>query len=371
MKYNSAFGFGFALALLATACNGNTGDDDTSGTTALQPFETEWETVVNTSFPVADIGTISIGRKVFNENFANRGDIEVAFDQDGETIIVEMRKYTLVGTQDEANAAFDKISLWAYVNSGNPSKPSDMDPADDCTAAWQDGCQVLAYYDGQSQPVRTGVDFKVHLPKAYRGTLNVTTEDNLAEDAYKLRGDVTVLDLCSNGDIELENGVAQIRMCPGLQETPTCSDTLVQECEDLKWDPSGCGCDDFGQLKVASSEPYAANIIIDFPGDSVWANVSLENLASDCLAKFDNCGGNCTLEQSGETLYKGKAEYNYPGMPAIPGVGFAINAEAGGCAGVFYADGPDDYVDGAMDSPKNETRGDLVTCTGCLAGLTI
>jgi hypothetical protein len=38
---------------------------------------------------------------------------------------------------------------------------------------------------------------------------------------------------------------------------------------------------------------------------------------------------------------------------------------------VFYVDGPDDYVVGAMDSPKNETRGDLVTCSGCLAGLSI
>lgn len=367
MKHISAVGFGFAAALLTTACAGEDPQPQT-----LQVFESDWE-VVNSPFAVADINSVSIGGLVHNDNFANRGDIDVAFDQDGETIVVEMRKYTLAGAQDEADETFGRMTLWAYVNSGNPEKPSDMDPADDCTQGWQDGCQVLVYYDGQAQPVRTGVDFRVHLPRTWRGTLNVTTEDNLAEDAYKLRGDVTILDLCSNADVELENGIANIRMCGGLVEAPTCTADLLQQCKDSMWDPNICGCnDDFGSVRIASPEPHSANITVDFP-TTIWANVNLENLDStgDCTARFDNCAGGCTLNQSDESIYKGKAEYNYPGGDAVPGAGFTINAEAGGCAGVFYADDPEDYVDGAMDSPKDEQRGNITACSGCLSGLTL
>ncbi len=365
-------GCGLALALLSSACNG--GDSGTSDTSddpfAVYPFEDEWREVVNTSFPLDTVNTITIGRREFQDNFANRGDIEVLFDQDGETIIIEMRKYAMQGSQEEADAAFEKLSLWAYASSGNPDLPDNMDPADDCTAAWQDGCSVYVYYDGQAQPVRSGADFRVHLPKGYRNQLNVETEDNTSEDAYKQRGDITVKDLCGSATLELENGVAQVRMCEGLQEGPTCSADQIATCEEMNWDAS-CPCTDFGQLKITALDPYAGNIMVDFPA-GLWANVSMENTVagSECLASFDNCSdGSCVLDQSSENLAKGKAEYNYPGEPAPPGVGYAFNLESNGCEIVFYVDEPDDYELNAMESSKSELRGNLSVCTGCLADL--
>jgi len=373
-KICSAFGLGcgLALALLSTACNGDdtgtteTGDDPF----AVYPFEDEWREVVNTSFPLDTVNSITIGRREFSDNFASRGDIEVLFDQDGETIIVEMRKYAMQGNQAEADAAFEKLDLWAYSSSGNPDQPSKMDATENCREGWQDGCKIYVYYDGLSQPVRSGADFRVHLPKGYRNLLNVETEDNTSEDAYKKRGDITIKDLCGSATLRMENGVAKVRMCAGLEEGPTCTADQIATCEEMNWD-ANCGCTDFGQLKITSLEPYAGNITVDFPA-GLWANVSMENTVagSECLASFDNCtDGSCLLDQSAENLAKGKAEYNYPGEPATPGVGYAFNLEANGCETVFYVDEPDDYVLGEMESPKSELRGNLNVCTGCLADL--
>ncbi len=372
-KICSAFGLGcgLALALLSTACNGDdAGTSATGDPFAVYPFEDEWREVVNTSFPLDTVKTITIGRREFSDNFASRGDIEVLFDQDTETIIVEMRKYAMQGDQAEAEEAFSKLSLWAYSSSGNPDQPSQMDEADNCVEGWQDGCKIYVYYDGLSQPVRSGADFRVHLPRGYRNLLNVETEDNTSEDAYKQRGDITIKDLCGSATLRMENGVAKVRMCPELEEGPTCSADQIANCEAMNWD-ANCGCTDFGQLKITSLDPYAGNITVDFPA-GLWANVSMENTVagSECLASFDNCNdGSCVLDQSAENLAKGKAEYNYPGEPATPGVGYAFNLEANGCETVFYVDEPDDYVLGEMESPKSEQRGNLSVCTGCLADL--
>lgn len=372
-KICSAFGLGcgLALALLSTACNGDdAGTSATGDPFAVYPFEDEWREVVNTSFPLDTVKSITIGRREFSDNFASRGDIEVLFDQDTETIIVEMRKYAMQGDQAEADEAFSKLSLWAYSSSGNPDQPSQMDEADNCVEGWQDGCKIYVYYDGLSQPVRSGADFRVHLPRGYRNLLNVETEDNTSEDAYKKRGDITIKDLCGSATLRMANGVAKVRMCSELEEGPTCSADQIANCEAMNWD-ANCGCTDFGQLKITSLDPYAGNITVDFPA-GLWANVSMENTVagSECLASFDNCSdGSCVLDQSPENLAKGKAEYNYPGEPATPGVGYAFNLEANGCETVFYVDEPDDYVLGEMESSKSELRGNLSVCTGCLADL--
>jgi len=366
---SSALGFGLALATLSTACATGTGGTATTGDAA--PYLEEWDEVINTSFPLETVNTITIGRKELNENFANRGDVEVIFDQATETIVVEMRKYAFQADQSEADAAFAKLSIWAYSTTSSPEKPSDMDPADNCEAGWQNDCKIHVYYDGQAQPVRSGADLRVHLPIAYRKTLNIQTEDNTSEDSYKLRGDVTVKDLCGNATIQMSSGVAKVRMCSDLQEGPTCSAADIAACEEQSWD-SGCPCTNFGLLKITALDPWAANITVDFPSDDVWANVSMENTVagSDCVASFDNCtGANCTLEQSQENTAKGKAEYNYPGLPATPGVGFAINLESNGCETVLYADSPSDHIPGEPDSPLSEKRGNLNVCTGCLSDI--
>ena len=367
-------GCGLALVLLSTACSGDDGSS-TSDPFAVVPFEDEWREVVNTSFPLDTVKSITVGRREFNDNFASRGDVEVLFDQDEERIVVEMRKYTMQRDQEEADETFAKLSLWAYASSGNPEQPSAMDPAEECSAAWQDGCRIYAYYDGRSQPFRSGADFRVHLPKGYRNQLNVETEDNTAEDGYKKRGDITVKDLCGSATLQMESGVAKVRMCSALQEGPTCSAEAIATCEAMGWDAS-CPCTDFGQLKITANEPFAGDIVVDFP-EGLWANVSMENTVagSECLASFDSCSmadesaGTCVKVQSTENLAKGKAEYNYPGEPATPGVGYAFNLEANGCETVFYVDDPEDYVLGEMESPKSERRGNLRVCEDCLADL--
>ncbi len=361
---------GLASCLLLIACPGGTGTgDDTSGPSTLKPYQDEWREVINTSFPLDTVKSISIGRKEVTENFANRGDVEVIFDLDTETITVELRRYAFQADQAEADAAFDKISAWAYATTKTPKKPSGMDPEDDCSQGWQSGCKLHIYYEGLAQPVRSGADIRVHLPKGYRELLKIETEDNTSQSSYKLRGDVTIKDLCGSATVKMSSGIAKVRMCAGLVEGPTCSDADIAACEDQSWDAK-CPCTSFGQLKITSLAPWAANITVDFPGD-VWANVSLENTtpASDCLAAFENCGAGCTLEQSPESPDKGKAEYNYPGEPATPGVGYAFQIEANGCETVFYADDPDDFVDGQEESPKDELRGNLNVCTGCLGDL--
>ncbi|HGG57658.1 MAG TPA: hypothetical protein ENK31_07675 [Nannocystis exedens] len=361
---------GLAFALLSVACPGGSGSgDDTSGIPELKPFQDEWREVINTSFPLETVKSITIGRKETNQNFANRGDIEVIFDLDTETIVVDFRKYAFQADQAEAEAVFDRLSAWAYVTSSSPKKPSDMDPEDDCTQGWQSGCKLHVYYDGQAQPVRSGTDIRVHLPKGYRELITVETEDNTSQNSYKLRGDVTIKDLCGSGVVKMSSGVAKVRMCSDLQEGPTCSDDDIAACEDQNWDAK-CPCTTFGQLKVTSLSPWAANITVDFP-DDLWANVSMENTTAggECIASFENCGTGCVLDQSSESPDKGKAEYNYPGDPATPGVGYAFKMEANGCESVFYVDGPDDFIPMTEESPKDELRGNLSVCTGCLADL--
>src|SRR5690242_5527114 len=77
---------------------GTTGDDD-STTGALMPDELgpregPWEVALEAlPFPIADVRTLTVGRKEYDGNFANRGVIEVLFDHDEPTITIETRKY--------------------------------------------------------------------------------------------------------------------------------------------------------------------------------------------------------------------------------------------------------------------------------------
>ena len=145
----------------------------------LRPWDTGWQTVVDAlPFP-ADVSTLTIGRLEYNGNYANRGDVVVYFDQDLPVITVEMRAYDFsdrvwfFGDEDIEGAA-DRMQIWAYSSPGNPAPPGEMPPGDDCTVGtWKDDCKIYAYYDGQVEPVRSGADFRVHLPCSYRGALVV------------------------------------------------------------------------------------------------------------------------------------------------------------------------------------------------------
>ena len=374
------------LSTLAVACNGGNGTSATdTGDADEKPFQGEWEMVVNAPFPLADIGNVTIGRKEYMENFANRGDIEVYFDLPTETITIEMRRYAFQLDQAEADDTFSRIQPWAFVSSGSPKKPSEMDPADDCTVAWQEGCAFYVYYDGQSQPARTGADIRVHLPAAYRERMILETEDNTVEALYPLRGDVRIRDLCGSANIQLRSGVAEVHLCRDLSPAPTCSADAVAACESwtiddgqggqvpAPWDPT-CPCASFGALKIEAVEPYAGTITVDLPA-SVWAYASLDNRdleqsvdGEHCTAAVDlpGCGGACAITQSPATPWKLLADLNFPGPSATLGAGYAVNVISNGCGPVPYVDGPEDYDPDADAPAKEEKRGDLLLCDGCL-----
>ena len=333
------------------------------------PHEGPWEVVVDAlPFPLADVHKLTVGRREFNENFANRGVVEVLFDHEEETITVEIRKYAVGDAIDVQD--LDRLSLWAFAVPGNPVPHPE--PATDCTqGAWKDDCSIYAYYDGKAQPIRTGMDFRVHLPTGYRGLLLVTTEDNIAEDAWPRRGDVTVHDLCSSGEIALEAGRANVRMCRDLSPAPECPPDDVQACAVFPdgtgseaWSPD-CPCDPalYGQLLVRSAQPFAANIVVDVP-DDVWLNATLQNTEvakpHDCKPKIADCGPNCQLDDADEFAIT--AEFNHPSPAAISGAGFNFTGISGACTGVPFVEpgAPSDQA------PDEELRGFVKLCSGCL-----
>lgn len=389
--------------LVLTACPGRPGDGETDGTSAsdsdqspssvtdtttsdtptttgtplpsdeVGPRETPWDVVVDAlPFPIADIHTLTVGRKEFDENFANRGVVEVLFDHPEETITIEIRKYVFDDGIDLEDK-FGRLGLWAFVLSGNPAR--NPDPADDCrTDTWKDGCAILAYYDGKSQPLRMGMDFRVHLPTGWRGQLFVTTEDNIAEQAWPRRGDVTIDGLCSSGDIDLEAGRAHVRLCRELSPTPACPADRAAEC--ATWpDGSGseawstdcpCSPDLFGQLLIRAGQPWAANIVVDVP-DDVWLNATAQNIEvmrpHDCKPTISACANDsCVLDDDDE--YSPTAELNYPSPAAPAGAGFNVTAVSGGCTKIPFVDPGDPWV--PDQQPPEELRGMIQVCTDCL-----
>jgi hypothetical protein len=372
------------LSLLAFGCNGGKGGEDDGLTDDQKPQQTEWMTVVDQlPFPLtgdAKINRITIGRKESNMNFANRGDVEVLFDQDAEVITIEMQVYDFTdelsalgdGT-DEDPGTFKRMSLWAFTGGGAPSKPEYDNPEKNCAdTTWKDGCSVVVYYDGLSQPVRSGANLRVHLPKKYRGELNVQTEDNLAESTYPRLGNVKITDWCSSGSVKMSQGKAEIKMCRELTPAPTCPADQVAGCENFEvdgenaaWDPM-CGCPGelYGQVRIESLKPWAADITVDMP-DTTWVNVTAQNAEEDkpheCLPRIENCAGDkCTITT--DDMYEKVAEFNYPSPAATQGAGFNLTVISAGCGEVPVV--ADDWT--PESTPDIELHGHIKVCTGCL-----
>jgi len=392
MKNLSLASFLGLTLLLTASCNGDkNGDEGPDIDGDAVPWETKWTTVVdNLPFPLADegkINTITIGRREYSGNFANRGNIEVLFDQDQAVISIEMKVYDFSddlafngdpnATDTTVKGTKDRMSLWAYVGSSNPKQPDEMKPEDDCTVdTWKSGCAVNVYYDGQAQPLRAGADLRVHLPKAYRGKLNVETEDNNNESTYPRLGNITIDGLCSNADVTLSDGTATVKMCRDLEVAPACTAAQIETCETFKDDmgenaawSSACGCgpDQYGQVKVTSRKPFAANITVDIP-TTTWLNVTASNDSPDkpneCKPVLDNCldDGVCTKLQNSD--YSVSGEFNYPSPAAAQGAGFNLTVVSEGCGPVSYFASPDDWA--ADAEPKVEEHGHVKVCTGCL-----
>lgn len=377
--------FSGALAGAAGCADDGTASSNTNGEQQgeRKPQVGEWETVVDAlPFPLegdAAIKQITIGRREYDENYANRGNIEVLYDHPEQTITVEIRKYVF-GDELDRESVFERLSLWAFVTSGNPSKPSSQPADSDCTKdTWKNNCAIYAYYDGKSQPERAGMDFRVHLPAGFRGKVIANTEDNLQEqDTYPRRGNITIDGLCGSGDVLMEAGWAKIKMCRELTPAPTCPAAGIEACNTWPnppgdgseaWDkdcPCGKG-DLFGQLIVRAPKPWAANITVDIP-QSVWANTTLKNTADskldDCMPQIEACGTikSCTLND--EDKFSPTAEFNYPSSAAPSGAGFNITLETGGCVPIPFVDNAADWK--PEGAPDEELRGKLKVCTGCL-----
>lgn len=364
---------------------GATGTSTSGQSGGARPYRDEWRLVVDAPFPLTEVKDLTIGRQEYMENFANRGDIEVYFDLPEPRITVEMRRYAYQQSQAEADTAFSSLHPWAYVSAGSPQKPSAMDPADSCETQWKDGCSFYVYYDGQSQPPRTGADLRVHLPAAYRQRITLETEDNTVEPLYPLRGDVRVRELCGSASVQLRSGVAEVHLCRDLSPGPTCSPDAVAACESwtiddgqggqvpAPWDPT-CPCASFGALEIEAAEPHAGTITVDLPA-SVWAYASLDNRdleqsvdGEHCTAAVDlpGCGGACAITQSPATPWKLLADLNFPGPSATPGAGYSIRVISNRCGPVAFVDGPEDHDPDADAPSKEEKRGDLLLCDGCL-----
>ena len=348
-------------------------------------------TVVNQlPFPVTGdkpISSLDIGRAEYNDNFANRGDVEVYFDQDAEVITVEVRFYdfsddlTALG-DDATNGTLADMSLWAYAGSGNPKRPQEMKAEDDCTKdTWKSGCKITTYYNGLAQPVRAGADLRVHLPKNYRGTLNVTTGDNLSEGSFPRLGNVTIDGICGSGDIRLAQGEAKVKVCRALSPAPTCAPADVKTCENYldemgkpaPWSSSctACPADKFGQLKIESTKPWAGNITVDIPKNT-WLNANLANEETDkpheCKPVLDNCTADvCKVTSDDGSGYSTSGEFNYPGVSAASGAGFNLTVKSAGCTPVtFFPDAKSWNADPALSKPKTEQHGQIKVCTDCI-----
>ena len=362
-----------SLTLLVTltpllACNGCTGDDGVGEN--REPYVDDWEEVA--SGPAAQITTLSIGDRLTSDNFANRGDIEVRYVDGINDITIEMQRFTIAKDQATADAAFERMKFWGY-NIATPAPPTPEDAVDACWASPDvDGCYVRNYYEGQLQPVRDGVNFRVTIPRGWDGDLELTTEDNLEEgiDSYPDRSDIIVDGLAGNLLVDMDSGNIQVRMDPNTDHYAGCSSN--DTCVEMGY-PLGCGCSDPTNVSIANGTGQSSNITVDVGNPDAWYTMVLENRgtfsSSDefvCTASIecDAFSTSCEIDPDYATIeYQERAEVNFPGEPAINGAGIRIALVSEACANITYTEGPDDYE---LDEFASEKRGDLNVCVGCL-----
>ena len=327
---------------------------------ALQPFRDGWREVAALPFPGAAIETVFIGGTQTNDNFANRGDVIVEFGGADE-IVIEMRRFTMAIDDADAQADFDALQLWAFRSSDLPLPPDAMDPALDCTAQWADGCRIRVFFDGLAQPLRSGADLRVTLPAAWRGDIEVATEDNDADSDFVNRGNVCVAGLRGGLDVALGSGVALVDLADDVAITPHCPAADVDACVASGWDPN-CPCLQsfaFGRVAI---EAQAARVDVDLPA-ALWTSVDLGTLegctASVELPDYETVPGTIASWRSVGTA-------NYPGPPAVNGGGWSVGVSTG-CRTDVVDVAPDAFECTATPSPMQ--RGDLTVCSGCLGAL--
>ncbi|MFO7564152.1 MAG: hypothetical protein R6X02_16015 [Enhygromyxa sp.] len=357
------------VAATSLACvNQDDGPDVGEG---REPYIDSWR--VEASGPASQVTSLQIGNRLTSNNFANRGNIEVRYESGIDQITIEMQRFTVAKTQADADAAFGRMHLWAY-DIASPKPPT----ADDATkACWAEGvtrCYVRNYYEGQLQPVRDGVNFRVTIPAGWNGNLVLTTQDNLGEgiDSYPDRSDIIVDGVAGNLTVNMDSGNVAVRMDPNTKHFASCpsNDTCVEEGYAM-----GCGCSEPTNISIANQTGQSSDITVDVGNPDAWYTMLLENRgsfsASDdfvCTATID-CGPfeTCEIDSDYASLeFHERAEVNYPGEPAISGAGMRIALVSESCSNITYVNGPEDYE---IDEFPADKRGDLHVCVGCLNDL--
>jgi hypothetical protein len=281
-----------------------------------------------------------------------------------------MQRFTIAKDQATADAAFERMKFWAY-DIATPAPPSEDDAADACWAPDVTGCYIRNYYEGQLQPVRDGVNFRVTIPIGWDGDLAITTEDNLEAgiETYPDRSDIIVDGFAGNLIVDMDSGNVQARMDPNTDHYADCD--ANDDCVAMGY-PLGCGCSDPTNVTIANTNGQSSNITVDVGNPDAWYTMILENRgtfsASDefiCTATID-CGAfdDCVIDPDyADIEYQERAEVNFPGTPAIAGAGIRIALTSEACANIVHTDSPEDYE---LDEFPIEKRGDINVCVGCL-----
>jgi hypothetical protein len=364
-----------AALLRVCACN-----SPDSEPVSLEPFRDGWHVEAELPFP-ADITMLRIGGRAYQDNFANRGDVIVQYEAGIDTIKIEMRRFTMALSPESAEEDFAALSLWAYAsNQTSPKRPADMDPTRKCDAsAWLDDCAIRVYYDGQSQPSRSGADFRITLPASYRESIRIITEDSDADSDYINRGTVCVKDLPGSAEIELANGVASVILADDVRPIPSCTDAQIAACETWQhddapapWHPD-CDCvqqtdNAWGSVRVESRDGAAADITIDAPSQ-LWMSITARNEGPNTQGET-HCNAIIDLPQ-----VEGQHDHPWdftgntpPPSPSAVG-GYATMAISKDCSPVSFSPSPEALGGTGDGSSTYPLRGDLTICSGCIRSL--
>jgi hypothetical protein len=374
-------------------CGGGSGggcNNEPPGTSDRSPFRDGWQVEADLDFvhtnadDVAEIFDLSIGGREDNDNFANRGDVIVTFDGPPRRILVELRRFTFAPNESAAEVDFEDLSLWAFTSA--LGRPQDQMAEDDCVVSgWQNACQVRVYYDGLSQLKRSGADIRVTLPADYRQKINIVTQDNIEEESYLNRGNVCVSDLFATAIIETESGKVWASLADDVTPAPKCSQAEIDACESYvnpdtmvaaPWAPE-CDCiaiggGEFGRLEITSRDETAADILVDMP-EGLWASVKGENQSEGQEEAGEHCEAAIEVanflpnDTGNDFSWQKFGSVNYPGVPAINGAGFSVQAISRSCEPVAYTENPEDFVGVANgDEQSSEERGNIRICTDCI-----
>lgn len=320
------------------------------------PFRDEWQLEVSAPFPydgdaeAPGIERIYLGEPYPDLGAQTRGDVIVLFDAAPATIEIEMRRFTFAGSADEAADQFERMEVRAVDEEGR-----------DCTERWWDRCTVTMAYDGITQPVRDGADFRVHLPPEFHHRIVVHAFDVSEEADYPDRGNVCIEAFAGDAEVVVDSGSVFVTLSDATTPAPLCGPSELELCLSEDWG-GACACP-YGNLTVSNRDLQKASVTIDVP-PGLWSSFSLTNV--------DTEGGSCDLDIDlpdvdfgTQTQQHVNGESGRPEGASQGAAGYGIDLRSDQCGLVGWVSEPAQF-----GAPQQERRGDLRVCSGCLAAST-